>query len=130
MRRGRSPSPTVGATRRRPGGWPPYRRGDPADAFKGHGSSTRFRPHRNLISRCGALSADTEISTNVQFAIWEKGLKRFEFNLAFLATPSNSVQVFFGVGEGGDWRPVRINPKLEKMLMALGLMPSADVPRR
>ena len=33
------------------------------------------------------------------------------------------------MGEGGDWRPVRINPKLEKMLMALGLMPSADVPQ-
>ena len=34
------------------------------------------------------------------------------------------------VGEDGDWRLVRINPKLEKMLAALGLTPSADVPQR
>ena len=48
--------------------------------------------------------ADTEISTNVQLAVWEKDLKRFEFNLAFLATPSNNVQVSFGVDEDGDGR--------------------------
>ena len=48
--------------------------------------------------------ADTEISTNVQIAAWEKDLKRFEFNLAFLATPSNNVQVSFGVDEDGDGR--------------------------
>ena len=33
-------------------------------------------------------------------------------------------------GEDGDWRPVRINPKLGKMLAALGLAPSPDVPQR
>ena len=48
--------------------------------------------------------ADTEISTNVQIAAWEKDLKHFEFNLAFLATPSNNVQVSFGVDEDGDGR--------------------------
>ena len=48
--------------------------------------------------------ADTEISTNVQIAVWEKDLKRFEFNLAFLATPSNNVQVSFGMDEDGDGR--------------------------
>ena len=48
--------------------------------------------------------ADTEISTNVQIAVWEKDLKRFEFNLAFLATPSNNVQVSFGVDEDVDGR--------------------------
>ena len=46
--------------------------------------------------------ADTEISTNVHLAVWEKDLKRFEFNLAFLATPSNNVQVSFGIDEDGD----------------------------
>ena len=34
------------------------------------------------------------------------------------------------VGEDGDWRLVRINPNLEKMLAALGLMPPADIPQR
>ena len=34
------------------------------------------------------------------------------------------------VGEDGDWRLVRINPKLKKMLAVLGLTPSADVPQR
>ena len=48
--------------------------------------------------------ADTEISTNVQIAVWETDLKRFEFNLAFLATASNNVQVSFGVDEDGDGR--------------------------
>ena len=48
--------------------------------------------------------ADTEISTNVQLAVWEKNLKHFEFNLAFLATPSNNVQVSFGMDEDGDGR--------------------------
>ena len=46
--------------------------------------------------------ADTEISTNVQIVVWEKDLKRFEFNLAFLATPSNNVQVSIGMDENGD----------------------------
>ena len=30
------------------------------------------------------------------------------------------------VGEDGDWRLVKVNPKLEKMLAALGLAPTAD----
>ena len=34
------------------------------------------------------------------------------------------------VGDDGEWRLVRINPKLEKMLAVLGLTPSADVPQR
>ena len=34
------------------------------------------------------------------------------------------------VGDDGEWRLVRINPKLEKMLTALGLMPPVDVPQR
>ena len=34
------------------------------------------------------------------------------------------------VGDDGEWRLVRINPKQEEMLAALGLTPSADVPQR
>jgi len=46
--------------------------------------------------------ADTESSTNVHLAAWEKNLCRFEFSLSFLATPSNNVQVSLGVDEDCD----------------------------
>ena len=33
------------------------------------------------------------------------------------------------VGEDGEWRLIKVNPKLEEMLAALGLAPKADVPQ-
>ena len=46
--------------------------------------------------------ADTEISTNVAMAAWEPHQKSFAYELAFDATPSNSVQAAFGVDRNAD----------------------------
>ena len=58
--------------------------------------------------------ADAEISTNVQMSAWENNLKRFEFDLGFLATPSNNVQVSFGMDEDGDGR---LSAREERLVM-------------
>ena len=56
-----------------------------------------------------------------------QGLKKMNYSrIMSLLKRTKKVRV----GEDGDWRLVRINPKLEKMLAALGLMPPADIPQR
>ena len=45
---------------------------------------------------------DTEVSTNICFALDELGASVFNFSLAFDATPSNNVEVAFGKDADGD----------------------------
>lgn len=46
--------------------------------------------------------ADTEVSTNVAFAAWTERMFAFEYELDFDGTPSNNVQVAFGIDADGD----------------------------
>ena len=59
-----------------------------ADAIFGH------------VPRSG--HADTESTTNVPFAFGSFGVRDFRFELAFVATPSNNVQLAFGRDADGD----------------------------
>ena len=46
--------------------------------------------------------ADTETATNVPFAFHRLGVKEFRFELDFVATPSNNVQLAFGRDHDAD----------------------------
>jgi len=46
--------------------------------------------------------ADTEVSTNVVFVAWTEHMFEFEYELDFDGTPSNNVQVAFGIDADGD----------------------------
>ena len=46
--------------------------------------------------------ADTEISTNVHLTAWSENSRHFNVTLQFDATPSNNVQVAFGMDESDD----------------------------
>lgn len=46
--------------------------------------------------------ADTETATNVPFAAWEEGLREFRFDLAFVGTASNNVEMAFGTDADGN----------------------------
>ena len=45
---------------------------------------------------------DTEVSTNVSMTAWSKNTRQFNVTLQFDATPSNNVQVAFGLDEPTD----------------------------
>ena len=45
---------------------------------------------------------DTEVSTNVSMTAWSKNTRQFNVTLQFDATPSNNVQVAFGLDEPAD----------------------------
>ena len=65
-----------------------------------------------LLSAFGAVTgpvrlgssqyADTEVSTNVAFAAWTERMFAFEYELEFGGTPSNNVQVAFGIDVDGN----------------------------
>ncbi len=46
--------------------------------------------------------ADTEVSTNVAMMAWTEQTRMFNVHLSFDATPSNNVQVVFGMDESAD----------------------------
>ena len=46
--------------------------------------------------------ADTESATNVPFAFGQLGARNFQFELSFVATPSNNVQLAFGRDADAD----------------------------
>ena len=46
--------------------------------------------------------ADTEVSTNIPFAVSLETMSRIEFTLTFDASPTNAVEVSVGVDENGD----------------------------
>ena len=46
--------------------------------------------------------ADTEVSTNVEISAWQRGAAKFYFSLTCIVTPSNNVEVAFGVDADGD----------------------------
>lgn len=46
--------------------------------------------------------SDTEVSTNVAMMAWAENTRLFNVTLQFDATPSNNVQVAFGVDESLD----------------------------
>ena len=48
--------------------------------------------------------ADTEVSTNIPFAVSLETLSRIEFALTFDASPTNAVEVSVGTDENGDGR--------------------------
>lgn len=45
---------------------------------------------------------DTETVTNAAFTAWEQGLKEFRFDLAFVGTASNNVEMAFGTDADGN----------------------------
>lgn len=45
---------------------------------------------------------DTETVTNMPFTAWQRNLRDFTVNLSFVATPSNNVEVAFGVDADDD----------------------------
>ncbi len=47
---------------------------------------------------------DTETVTNVAFTAWEQGLKEFRFDLEFIGTASNNVEMAFGTDADGNGR--------------------------
>ena len=46
--------------------------------------------------------ADTEVSTNIAFAVERPAMTRIEFTVALDATPTNNVEVAIGTDENGD----------------------------
>ena len=46
--------------------------------------------------------ADTEVSTNIAFAVERPAMTRIEFTVALDATPTNNVEVAIGTGANGD----------------------------
>ena len=46
--------------------------------------------------------ADTEVTTNIPFAVSLETMSRIEFTLTFDASPTNAVEVSVGVDENGD----------------------------
>ena len=46
--------------------------------------------------------ADTEVSTNIAFAVERSAMTRIEFTVALDATPTNNVEVAIGTDENGD----------------------------
>ena len=48
--------------------------------------------------------ADTEVSTNIPFAVSLETMSRIEFALTFDASPTNAVEVSVGTDENGDGR--------------------------
>ena len=48
--------------------------------------------------------ADTEVSTNIPFAVSLETMSRVEFTLTFDASPTNAVEVSVGADENGDGR--------------------------
>ena len=46
--------------------------------------------------------ADTEVSTNIAFAVDRPAMTRIEFTVALDATPTNNVEVAIGTDENGD----------------------------
>ena len=46
--------------------------------------------------------ADTEVSTNIAFAVERPAMSRIEFTVALDATPTNNVEVAIGKDENGD----------------------------
>ena len=46
--------------------------------------------------------ADTEVSTNIAFAVERPAMTRLEFTVALAATPTNNVEVAIGTDEDGD----------------------------
>ena len=48
--------------------------------------------------------ADTEVSTNIPFAVSLETMSRVEFTLTFDASPTNAVEVSVGADEDGDGR--------------------------
>ena len=48
--------------------------------------------------------ADTEVSTNIPFAVSLDTMSRIEFTLTFDASPTNAVEVSVGADENGDGR--------------------------
>ena len=46
--------------------------------------------------------ADTEVSTNIAFAVERPAMARIEFTVALDATPTNNVEVAIGTDENGD----------------------------
>ena len=48
--------------------------------------------------------ADTEVSTNISFAVSLDTMSRIEFTLTFDASPTNAVEVSVGADENGDGR--------------------------
>lgn len=46
--------------------------------------------------------ADTEVSTNIAFAVERPAMTRIEFMVALDATPTNNVEVAIGTDENGD----------------------------
>ena len=58
--------------------------------------------------------ADTEVSTNVAFAAWAERMFAFAYELDFNGTPSNNVQVAFGIDTDGD---MILSPKEERLVV-------------
>ena len=46
--------------------------------------------------------ADTEVSTNIAFAVERSAMTRIEFTVALHATPTNNVEVAIGADANGD----------------------------
>ena len=58
--------------------------------------------------------ADTEVSTNVAFAAWAERMFAFAYELDFNGTPSNNVQVAFGIDADGD---MILSPEEERLVI-------------
>ena len=58
--------------------------------------------------------ADTEVSTNVAFAAWAERMFAFAYELDFNGTPSNNVQVAFGIDADGD---MILSPEEERLVV-------------
>ncbi len=58
--------------------------------------------------------ADTEVSTNVAFAAWTERMFAFAYELDFNGTPSNNVQVAFGIDADGD---MILSPEEERLVV-------------
>ena len=62
----------------------------------------------------GSQYADTEVSTNVAFAAWAERMFAFAYELDFNGTPSNNVQVAFGIDTDGD---MILSPEEERLVV-------------
>ena len=51
--------------------------------------------------------ADTEVSTNIAFAVERPAMTRIEFTVALDATPTNNVEIAIGTDANGDGNLIR-----------------------